>query len=342
MRTILHDLSKATLSMSSTPIPVPNFANNEHLLRVLAVAPCAGELSWPRPSELNVSVPGVDGVGIVVTAPPTSTFKPGNRCYYRTTYPSPGSLREYAIATTAELALAPANLTATDAAAVPVSALTAWQALFEQWKLQIPASSSATTTSKPRLLINGATGSVGLWMLQLARFANLTTIATASPKNMDLVKAFGADEIIDYTTTSPAEYVSNDESLKFDYIFNAVGGPITALWPTLTKNGSLLTIAPPVDMDFFNYRPAPTEEQVKNKEVEEGLTGMFFLMHPDGKGLGEISKLIEEGKCKALVDSVFDFEEASVKKAFERVDSGRSKGKVVIKVSDEDVNGAAL
>jgi NADPH:quinone reductase-like Zn-dependent oxidoreductase len=342
MRTILHDLSKATLSMTTAPVPVPNFANNEHLLKVLAVAPCAGELSWPRPSELTVSVPGVDGVGIIVAAPPTSAFKPGNRCYYRTTYPSPGSLRDYALATTAELALAPTNLTATDAAAVPVSALTAWQALFEQWKLQTPANNFAISTSKPRLFINGATGSVGLWMLQLARLANLTTIATASSKNMNLVKDFGASEIIDYTKTSPAEYISKDESRKFDYVFNAVGGPITALWPTLRKNGSLLTIAPPVDMDFFNYHPAPTEEQMKNMEVEEGLTGMFFLMHPDGKALGEVSQLIEEGKCNVVVDGIFDFEEGSVKEAFKRVDSGRSKGKVIIKVSDEDANGAVL
>lgn len=92
-------------------------------------------------------------------------------------------------------------------------------------------------------------------------------------------------------------------------------------------------------MDFAGYRPAPSEEQITNKQVEEGVKGEFFVMHADGGALGEITKLVEEGKCKGVVDSVFGFEEDGVRKAFERVDSGRSKGKVVVKVRDEEDEG---
>lgn len=333
MRIVLHDLSKSSLSSTTGPLPTPDFSKNQHLIKVLTVAPCAGELSWPRPEELNVTSPGVDAVGVVVTSPPTSSLKPGGRVYYRTQYPNFGSLREYSIATTAELALAPSNLSAIDAAAIPVSALTAWQGLFEQFKLPPPGSPSSPSKSV-RLLVNGASGGVGLWVIQLAHAAGITTIGTCSPRNKEMVKQFGADELLEYTSTTPSAWVAEDPSRKVDFVFDAVGPrSLPTVWPVLKPNGRLLTIVPPANMDFAGYRPKPSEEQLAKGEVEEGVTGKFFIMHPDREQLGEISKLVEEGKCKPVVDSVYAFED--FEKAFQRADSGKAVGKVVIKVAEE-------
>ena len=335
MRVVQHDISKSTLTLTSGPVPIPDFAKQQHLIKVLTVAPCAGELTWPRPAELTISVPGVDAVGIIVTCPPSSPFEKGDRVYYRTQYPNPGSLRDYSLATSTELALAPTNLSAIDAAAVPVSALTAYQALFEQFSLPSPTSTPPVSNRpKPRILINGASGSSGTWALQLSRLANLTTIATASPKNADFVKSLGADEIIDYTSTTPAAWAStpnpDGSSKKVDLIFDAVGrSSLDTLWPALKPHGKLLTIVPPANMDF-TFVPAPAPEA---EGVEEGVSGKFFIMHPDSKHLGEITKLVEEGKCRGVFDSVFSMEEYA--EAFKRTDSGRAVGKVVIKVGAE-------
>ena len=340
MHMVQHDISNGTLSLTSAPLPTAEFSKEQHLIKVLAVSPCAGELSWPRPAKFTVSVPGVDAVGIVVASPPSSTIKPGSRVYYRTQYPNPASLRQYSIATTAELALAPSNLSAVDVAAIPVSALTAYQGLFDQFRLPnlLSSSSPISITNPTRILINGASGACGQWVVQLAVACSLTTIATHSSKSADLVRSLGAHELLDYTTTSPAAYVSANPDRAVDLIFDCVGQHTHAsLWPALKPHGKLLTIVPPPNMDF-SFVPKASDEQIAVGEVAEGVTGKFFTMHPDGKQLSVITKLVEEGKCKPFVDSVFEMEQ--YKEAFERVDSGKCSGKVVIKVAEDE--GAKL
>lgn len=334
MRVVEHDFSRSTLTMTTAALPTPDFAGDQHLIKVLAVAPCAGELSWPRPAELNLSVPGSDAVGTVIAGPPTSSFQPGHRVYYRTQYPRAANLREYSVALTNELALAPSNFPAVEAVVIPVSAMTAYQALFSQFKLPLlDATSSAPKGPKPRILINGGSSSVGIWALQLARLANLATIATASPKNADFVKSFGADEIIDYTSTTPGAWASSPAddgtSRKVDYVLDTVGREsIDTLWPALKPNGRLLTIVPPANMDF-GWVPEPA---VDAEGIEEGVFGKFFIMQTDGKQLSEITKLVEAGKCRGVVDSVFKLED--FQEAFRKVDSGRAVGKVVIEVAE--------
>ena len=279
MRVVQHDFSRSTLALTTTNLPTPDFARDQHLVKVLAVASCAGELSWPRPAELNLSVPGIDAVGTVVAGPPVSSFQPGHRIYYRTQHPRAANLREYSIALSNEFALAPSNVSAVEAAAIPVSAMTAYQALFSQFKLPLlDATSSAPKGPKPRILINGGSSSVGIWALQLARLANLTTIAATSPKNADFVRSLGADEIIDYTSITPGAWASspaNDEtSRKVNYVLDTIGRKsIDTLWRTLKPNGRLLTIVPPANMDF-GCVPGPALDA---EGVEEGVTGKFFI-----------------------------------------------------------------
>ena len=335
MRVVQHDFSGSTLTLTTATLPIPDFAAGQHLIKVLAVAPCAGELTWPRPPELNISVPGVDAVGTVIAGPPTSPFQPGCRVYYRTQYPHAANLREYSIALMHELAVPPSNMSAVDAVAIPVSAMTAYQALFSQLQLPLQAAtSSAPKGPKPRMLINGGSSSVGIWALQLARLAHLTTIATASPRNADFVKSLGPDEIIDYTSITPGAWAASSAddgtSRKVDYVLDTVGrrDAMDTLWPALKPNGRLLTVVPPANMDF-GLVPEPA---VDAEGVEEGVIGKFFIMQTDGSQLGEITKLVEAGKCKGVVDSVFKVEE--FQEAFRKVDSGRAVGKVVIEVAE--------
>ena len=333
MRTIQHNSSQSSLHSTTGPLPSPDFTKDQHLIKVLTVAPCAGELSWPRPEALNVSVPGVDAVGTIVTSPPSSPFQPGNRVCWRTQYPNPGSLRDYTLAPTAELALAPSKLSAIDAAAIPVSALTAWQGLFQQLNLPSPHPSNPSNKTI-RILVNGASGGVGLWILQLAHAANLTVIGTCSPRTASMVRKFGADELLEYTSTTPSAWIAQDSNRKVDFVFDTVGPhSLATVWPTLKPYGRLLTIVPTVDMDFLGYVPKPSNEQVANGEVAAGVSGKFFIMQTDGKQLAEITELVDQGKCEPVVDSVFSFEE--YQEAFRRVDSRRAVGKVVIKVAEE-------
>jgi NADPH:quinone reductase-like Zn-dependent oxidoreductase len=215
MRGLVHNQKLQTLAFSKAlPLPVPK--GNEILLKVASTAITNGELDWPRPPELNESFPGTDMSGSVVSAPGSSKFKAGDRVYMRTEYPRAGSAREYSIGLEKELALRPKNIGAEEAAAVPVSALTAWQALFVHAAIPSPMdqSNGVANQKKLRILVNGASGAVGLWMVQLARIAGATVVGTCTSKNADLVRNMGAEEMIDYTQTSISEWAKQNEKVE--------------------------------------------------------------------------------------------------------------------------------
>ena len=215
MRGLVHNQKLQTLAFSkSLQLPVPK--ENEILLKVSSTAITNGELDWPRPPELNESFPGTDMAGSVVSAPESSKFKAGDKVYMRTEYPRAGSAREYSIGLEKELAIRPRTIGADEAAAVPVSALTAWQALFIHAALQSPMDQSKGVTNENRLriLINGASGAVGLWMVQLARIAGATVVGTCTSKNAVLVRNMGADEVIDYSQTSISEWAKQSEKVE--------------------------------------------------------------------------------------------------------------------------------
>lgn len=137
-KTLNYDLSTRTLHLTSQPLPILNFFTSDHLIRVYITAHCSGELQWPVifPTALfsenptKQITPGYDLAGTVITCPPSSPFAPGDAIYARTGPSRPGNCREYSIARTAEMALKPATLDWVNAASVPLSAITAWQALF--------------------------------------------------------------------------------------------------------------------------------------------------------------------------------------------------------------------
>ncbi len=333
MKSLLQASRQKTEVISITsPVPTPTHPDDV-LVRVHATAPCAGELRWaidfpdsvPADKEL---VPCQDLSGTVVTAPATSGFAPGDRVYCRLEAGRPGAARDYALARASELAKIPQGLGWIEAAATPLSALTAWQALFVQGTLDAAGTkgdaAAREKNGKVRVLVTGAAGGVGSWVVQLAALAGAkAVVAVAGAGKEEAVRKLGATEVVDYTKTSIEEWVAADPAAReVDLVIEMVGGKtLTGCWTAVKEGGAIITINTPPEYG----KPAGLK-----KELSKGL---FFIVEPLGSNLAEIGKLIDSGHVRPVVDSVWEF--ADFEKAFARLDSGHAKGKIVIKVSDE-------
>lgn len=304
------------------PVPHINRAAGEHLIQVKTAAITRGELLWPRnfpiPDELavhKVLVPCDDVAGVVVDGPESSPFQPGAEVYARSNYRRTGCAREYTILLTEEMSLRPRQLSWSGAVAVPMSAETAWQALFVHAGLA-PRKGSAEGMT---ILITAASGGVGVWMLQLAKWIGATVIATCGPNSVESVKALGADEVLDQTKHS-AEGWSKSKGMAADLVLDCIGGRALAdAWHAVKGGGAIISIV----QTPASVRPVALAEV----DVSE----FFFVMEPDGKQLEQITRLIEEVGMGPSVDGVFAFDDFQA--AFARAGSGKASGKVVIEVS---------
>jgi NADPH:quinone reductase-like Zn-dependent oxidoreductase len=324
MRTLHQALPSTKLSLIEHPTPTAT-GPYEHLIRIHAFAPCAGELLWPInfPSVLNITsptrrlIPCYDFSGTVVTAPPSSPFQPSAKVCARISPGRTGIASEYGIALTDELAVKPRGLGWEEASSIPMSAETAWQALFVQAGLEAIDSADVGRNAGKRVLVTGASGGVGLWVVQLAKLAGCEVVGTCGPDNIEFVKSCGAVEAVNYRTTSLKSWVKEDESRMFDVVIDCVGkSSLEDAWWAVKDNGTLISIC-------------QLPEQSKPKELEkEGVRSLFFIITPNGEHLKKIMGLWEEGKVRPVVDNVFKFED--FEKGFERVASGHAKGKVII------------
>ncbi len=212
-----------------------------------------------------------------------------------------GGYAEYAIAKMGEMAPKPQSLDFENAAAVPLAALTAWQAIFDL----------ANLISGQRILITGASGGVGSLAVQLAKAKGAYVIGTASGRNEEFVRDLGADEFVDYTKQNFEEVVKD-----VDVVFDAVGGDTFERAFQILKKGGFLVTA----VEF------PSEE----KAQEFGVKSARVFCKPNAEQLAAITQLIDEGKLKAHVSTVLPL--AEVKKAHQLSESGRTRGKIVLQV----------
>lgn len=336
----VHQLDPHSPSLTlspSVPLPIPS-GRNDHLLRVRAVSPCLNELTWaafdPDPDPNKEHVPGTEASAVVVQAPHGSEFPPGSEVFYRmhtqpTGLPIPGCLREYTVANEAELAPRPTSLGPVEAAAVPLSALTAWQGLFEHGTLDRRAlthndGSARRANAKVSVLVTGATGGVGLWVVTLAKAAGAGRIvALANPSKTELVKSRGADEVIPYTTQTVRSWAeTQQQSAGVDLVIDTVGGRVLEdSWAAVRAGGTILTVS---SSDMAMEKPESVQKEVAKAQ--------WYLVDSRGEDLREIGKLIDGGKVASpVVDSVYEFEDFQA--AFDRVQSRGTNGKVVIKVA---------
>jgi NADPH:quinone reductase-like Zn-dependent oxidoreductase len=301
------------------PTPIPG--SSEHLIRVYTTAITRGELLWlkdyPTDPELIKNkelVPCYDVAGVVVSAPESSSFKPGTEVYARSDFYQSGTAREYAILKTEDMAIRPSKFSWAESATVPMSIETAYQALFIHAGLKFEEGFGA---KGKRVFITASSGAAGMWIVQLAKWAGAEVIGTCGENNLEYVKSIGASEVLDYTKTDIKAWATEEDN-KADVVIDCIGGKsLRDAWWVVKEGGVLLSIfQPPEDM-----KPAGCETKLSKAQ--------FFIMDTNGKELAQVTELINgEGNFRACLDSVWPFED--FQEAFSKLKSGKTRGKIVL------------
>jgi len=288
--------------------PRPEPAAGEVLIRVHAaainpvdVAIRAGYFKDRMPRKMP-TILGWDVSGVVeAVGAGVSRLKVGDAVYSRPDLAREGSYAEYMVAKESEVALKPKSIDHVNAAAIPLVALTAWQALFDAGKL------SAGQT----VLIHGAAGGVGCFAVQFAKIKGAHVIGTASARNHEFLRSIGADQVIDYNTTR-FEDVVHDVDMVLDTV---TGDTADRSYQVIKKGGVYVSILRP---------PSP------EKAAEYGVRWQHVFVQPNVAELDEIAKLVDSGKVKVILEKVFPLAEARA--AQELVALRHSRGKVVLRV----------
>lgn len=266
--------------------------------------------------------------GVVeAVGPGVRPFAKGDRVFARVNKDIMGAFAEYALVDAEHAAFMPASLDFPSAAAVPLAALTALQALRDELHLGIGE----------RIFIPGGAGGVGSFAIQLAKHMGAHVATTASPRGEALVKRLGADVIIDYTRER-----FEDELSGYDCAFDLLGGDTLArLWSVLKPGGRVVSIAgvpEPVTARKDLGRGIGLAAlfwiaslTTRLRAARHDLTYRYLFMHPSGADLGYLAALIDAKKLEVVIDRVFPF--AEVKQALAYVEAGRAKGKVVLTMS---------
>lgn len=269
---------------------------------------------------------GNDFAGTVVeVGSKVSQFKVGDEVYAKTDLN--GAFAEYTVVQQSSLALKPQNISMEQAAALPLVGLTSWQALVEIAKVK----------AGQKVLIHAGSGGVGSIAIQLAKSLGATVATTTSEKNIPWVKALGADTIIDYKT------MDFEQELKdYDVVLDTQGGKtLEKSLNILKRGGRLISISGPPDKNFAEAIKANwflkcviplLSWSIRHKAKKRDISYSFLFMQPNGQQLSEISKLVESGKINPVVDKTYTFSE--IKDAFHYVNTGRAKGKVILKISE--------
>src|SRR5580658_2611947 len=286
-------------SLGRQTIPVPEPAPGEVLVAVRATAITADELTWP---ESWPAIPCHDLSGVVAAPGPGVTeWSAGDEAYALIGFDRPGAAAEYVTVPAADLAAKPSGVDHPAAAAVPLGALTAWQALYSHGQLQ----------PGQHVLIHGGAGGVGAYAVQLAAQHGARVTATASARSHDFVAALGAAQVLDYSGRF------EDHVRDVDVVVDPVGGKTTdRSWPVLRSGGILVAIA---------------EEPDPSHGGRPDVRGVFFVVEPDAGQLRQLARLIDDQQLRPVVSRVFELNDLAG--AFRALRGERPPGKVVISVS---------
>ena len=291
--------------MTYEDAPRPQSKDDEVLIRVMAAAvnPVDVFIREGRSDQFPL-IPGMDVAGVVEQVGNKVTkFKRGDAIYAYLSFDEQGGYAEFAVAKQDHAALKPKSIDFEQAAAVPLAATTAWQALIEK----------AGLTAGQTVLIHGGSGGVGTFAVQIAKARGAKVIATASTANQDLLKQLGVDQPIDYTTTKFEDVVKD-----VDVVLNAVRGDTLARSYGAVKKGGIIV--------SITGQPDPVELE------KHGIRGTGLGAHPDAKVLEELAKLIDAGKITPIVSAVMPL--IYVAKAHQQIASRHTRGKVVLKVAE--------
>jgi NADPH:quinone reductase-like Zn-dependent oxidoreductase len=253
-----------------------------------------------RPAIIGYDISGV----VEKTGAKITKFKKGDAVYCYLSVMRGGGYAQFAIAKESETALKPKNISFEEAAAVPLAATTAWEALVDTAKI----------ARGQTVLIHGGSGGVGCFAIQIAKARGARVIATASTAHQDLLKQLGVDQAIDYSTTKFEDVVKD-----VDLVLNCVRADALGRSYGVVKKGGMIV----------SITDEPDQTECAKHEIHCSHLGA----HPDAKVLEELTKLIEAGKMKAIVSQTFPLAEAS--KAHQQIETHHTLGKIVLKVADE-------
>lgn len=316
-------------------LPEPEVRPDQVLVRVHAASVNLLD-SKIRKGEFKLILPyrfplvlGNDLAGVVLAVGrDVLQFKPGDEVYARPAQEAIGTFAERVAVSQDALALKPVNLDMEQAASIPLVALTAWQVLVETARLK----------KGQKVLIHAGSGGVGSIAIQLVRHLGAYVATTTSTRNLAWVKALGADVVIDYTQQD-FETVLHD----YDVVLNSLGSDILEKsLKVLKPGGQLISISGPPTPEFARAQGLSWGLQqvmrllsygIRRKAAKKGVNYSFVFMRANGEQLSEISRLIESGVIKPVIDRVFAFD--STAEALSYVEAGRAKGKVVIRVASD-------
>jgi NADPH:quinone reductase-like Zn-dependent oxidoreductase len=303
---IVRDPAAGVGGLSLTDLPHPHAAENDVIVRVHAAGFTPGELDWPATwtdragRDRTPSVPGHELSGVVAgLGYGTTGLSVGQRVFGITDWARDGSLAEYTAVEARNLAPLAADIDHPVAAALPISGLTAWQALFDHGRL----------TTGQTVLIHGAAGGVGSIAVQLAREVGARVIGTGRAADRDVALGLGTDAFVDLD----AETL--EDVGQVDVVLDVIGGEILDRSTALVRpGGTLVTIAAPPRV-----------------QPEDG-RAVFFVVEPDRARLADLAARVRDGRLTPIVGAVRPLEEAAAAFAPGR----RTSGKTIIQVVGDD------
>ena len=313
-------------------LPEPILAENEVLIEVNATALNlldvkikTGEFKLILPYKLPLIL-GHDVAGVVKKIGlKVKKFKVGDKVFSRPSDFKIGTFAEYIAVQESDVALIPMNISMDEAASIPLVSLTVWQAFFEKANLQ----------KGQKVFIQAGSGGVGTIAIQVAKYLGAYVATTASANNFTLVKSLGADLVIDYKTQD-FETILKD----YDLVLNSQDeSTLLKSLKVLKSGGKVVSISGPPDHVFAKENNLSwfmklailfLSRKIRNQAKKLGVDYSFLFMKSNGSQLSEIGNLIDKGVIRPVIDKVFSFNELNEAMSF--VASGRTKGKVVVKV----------
>jgi NADPH:quinone reductase-like Zn-dependent oxidoreductase len=316
------------LTLDIVPLPQPKA--DQHLVRIIAAAvnpvdyrlaefQLLHKTTFPKPAS-----PGNEFAGYIVKPAPRSALKAGQLVCGAagTTFMCGGAMSEYGIANVNAVIPMPAGLSTTDAAGISTVGITAYQSIIPNSK---PGS---------RVFLNGGSGGVGTFGIQIAKAEGRHVTVTCSTPNVELCKSLGADEVIDYKTQNVLQALKASPH-KYDLVVDNVESDHSLYWHAheYTNPGAkYVTVAVSHHLSFVWF--------IAKARLLPGFLGGAKRQHvivigaPNMEHLKKIADWMVEGKIKSVIDSKYKFEE--VKQAYQRLKTGRARGKIIVLVAPEE------
>ena len=332
MKAFIIDRYGKKAALRATEIPEPELGKDDVLVQIHAAGVNPLDLKI-RDGEFKMILPyrmplvlGNDLAGVVVrVGSGVQQFKAGDEVYARPDDKRIGAFAEFIAIDQRSLAIKPKGLTMEEAASIPLVGLTAWQALVEKANLK----------KGQKVLIHAGSGGVGTLAIQLAKHLGAIVATTTSTANVEWVKRLGADIVIDYRKDD-FEKILHD----YDVVLNSLGTEtLEKSLRILKPGGKLISISGPPDVDFAKSAGLSgflklvmrlLSYGIRKKAKRRGVSYSFLYMRASGEQLRKITALIDSRVIRPVVDRVFPFE--STPEALAYVETGRAKGKVIVKV----------